>query len=455
MLSQIAYIQPVLAAIAQAGGRPHVVGGAVRDLLRGDPVKDVDVEVYGLPIDRLVEVLASFGPVNAVGRSFGVLKLRLPGGHEVDVALPRRESKIGAGHRGFLAEPDPTMTPREAAARRDFTWNALALTPAGELLDFFGGVADLEAGLIRHTSAAFAEDPLRVLRAVQFAGRFDMRLAPDTAELCRRLLPEAATLAAERVWAEWHKWALKSTRPAAGLRALAETGWLGLYPELAALAGCPQDATWHPEGDVWQHTLYVCDAAAEIAGHESLAGDERVLLVLAALCHDLGKPSTTAAGADGRIRSPGHAQAGLAPSEALLARIGAPRALVARVLPLVREHMAHLAGPASQRAVRRLAVRLDPATIAQWGRLVAADHAGRPPLPPSNPAAPFVEAALGQSVVHGPPAPLLLGRHLIDRGVQPGPHLGALLKHAYHAQVEGAFDTVEGALDWAARHGDE
>ena len=225
-------IQPILAAIQASGGRPLIVGGAVRDWLRGEDVKDVDVEVYGLAIDRLAELLAPFGRVDAVGRSFGILKLRLPGGQEIDVALPRRESKVGVGHRGFLAEPDPTMTPREAASRRDFTWNALALTPEGELLDYFGGVADLEAGIIRHTTAAFAEDPLRVLRAMQLAARLDMRLAAETAELCRALLPEGPALATERVWREWHKWAIKGVRPSAGLRVLTETGWIGLYPEL-------------------------------------------------------------------------------------------------------------------------------------------------------------------------------------------------------------------------------
>src|SRR4029079_17722309 len=156
------------------------------------------------------------------------------------------------------------------AARRDFTWNALALTPDGELLDFFGGAADLNAGIIRHTTEAFAEDPLRVLRAMQFAARFDMRLAPETAALGRALLPEAPTLAPERVWGEWLKWALRGRRPAAGLRVLAETGWRALYPELTALVGCPQDATWHPEGAVFEHTLYVCDAAAQIAERDRL-----------------------------------------------------------------------------------------------------------------------------------------------------------------------------------------
>ncbi|HEX9439454.1 MAG TPA: polynucleotide adenylyltransferase, partial [Roseiflexaceae bacterium] len=203
MDNPIEQLQPILSAIESAGGLPLIVGGAVRDQLLGYALKDIDIEVYRLSIEQLAEVLTPFGRLDAVGRSFGILKLRLPGGREFDFALPRRESKIGAGHRGFLAAPDPTMTPREAAARRDFTINAMALTPAGEILDFFGGQADLHARILRHTTAAFAEDPLRVLRGMQFAARFDMRLAPETAALCRALLAEAPTLAIERIWGEW------------------------------------------------------------------------------------------------------------------------------------------------------------------------------------------------------------------------------------------------------------
>jgi tRNA nucleotidyltransferase (CCA-adding enzyme) len=453
------HIHPILAAIQAAGGRPLIVGGAVRDALRGTDRKDFDpefdIEVYGLPIDQLSDLLASFGRVDAVGRSFGILKLRTPAGHELDISLPRRESKIGAGHRGFLAAPDPTMTPHEAAARRDFTWNALALTPEGELLDFFGGAADLSAGIIRHTTAAFAEDPLRVLRAMQFAARFDMRLAPETAALCRTLLPEAATLATERIWGEWQKWAIKGRKPAAGLRVLVETGWLALYPELENLIGCPQDPVWHPEGQVFQHTLHVVDAAAAIAEREQLGDDQRAILLFAALCHDLGKPATTGINAKGRIGSPGHAQAGVEPTDMLLRRIGCPRALIAHILPLVREHMAHIGMQVSDRTVRRLALRLAPATITQWGRLVEADHSGRPPLPPSNPGAEIVALAEQLSVSNGRPTPILYGRHLIALGMAPGPALGATLERAYHAQIDGAFDSVEEGLAWVARHAAE
>jgi tRNA nucleotidyltransferase (CCA-adding enzyme) len=313
-------------------------------------------------------------------------------------------------------------------------------------------VADLEAGIIRHTSPAFAEDPLRVLRAMQLAARLNMRLAPETAALARTLLPEAPTLAQERIWAEWHKWALKSTRPAAGLRVLFETGWLELYPELAALIGCPQDPLWHPEGDAWTHTLHVCDAAAEIADHGGLVGEDRVVLLLAALCHDLGKPATTETSEDGRIRSPGHAHAGVAPTEALLGRIGCPHAIAERVRPLVAEHMAHHGMEVSPRAVRRLAVRLAPATLLQWRRLVAADASGRPPLPAADPGAPIAELAKQLDVAHGRPRPILQGRHLLEAGMVPGPALGALLRRAYQAQIDGAFATVEEGLAWAARH---
>ncbi|HWQ11146.1 MAG TPA: HD domain-containing protein, partial [Roseiflexaceae bacterium] len=373
----LAHVRPVLEAIERAGGRPLVVGGAVRDALLGLPPHDVDVEVYGLEAGPLAQALAALGRVEAVGRAFGVLKLWLPGGRDVDVALPQRRSRNPSGERGFIAAPDPAMTPAEAAARRDFTWNAMALTPAGELLDPFGGAADLHAGIIRHASGLFGEDPLRVLRAVQFAARFDMRLAPETAAVCRALLPEAASLPPSRVWGEWQKWALKGIRPSAGLRALQESGWLALYPELEALVGCPQPAQHHPEGDVWTHTGHVCDWAARLAEREHLTADAREVLLFAALCHDLGKPATTVLGPDGQPRSPGHAQAGVPLTQALLERFDAPKHLGQRVVPLVREHMAHMGAAASERAVRRLSLRLVPATIALWDVLAEADCSGR------------------------------------------------------------------------------
>ena len=448
----LARVGPVLAAVEQAGGRPHVVGGAVRDALLGLEPHDVDVEVYGLEVAPLAQALARLGRVEAVGRAFGVLKLWMPGGAAVDVALPQRRSHNPSGERGVIAAPDPAMTPAEAAARRDFTWNAMALTPAGELIDPFGGAADLRAGLIRHASPLFGDDPLRVLRAVQFAARFAMRLAPETAELCRSLLPMAAALPAERVWVEWQKWALKGRAPRIGLAALQESGWLALYPELEALAGCPQPRRHHPEGDVWTHTGYVCDAAVRIAERERLTAAEREALVFAALCHDLGKPATTVLAPDGEYRSPGHSKAGVPPTEALLGRIGAPRRVAALVVPLVREHMSHMGAQVTERAARRLALRLEPATIVLWDLLVEADCSGRPPRPPCRPGAPFAELAERLGVSRGRPAPLVQGRDLLAAGMEPGPQLGELLRRAYQAQLDGAFATPEEGLMWVRLH---
>lgn len=440
-------LTPLFDALARAGGRPLLVGGAVRDLLLGLPPTDIDVEVYGIDGQRLAAALAPFGRVDAVGRSFGVLKVRLAG-YDVDVTLPVRHHPVADDEPGALPEYDPSLTPREALARRDFTINALALTPSGDIVDEFGGRADLEARLLRHTSEAFGDDPLRVLRAMQFAARFDMRLAPETAALCRTLLPASARLPLDRIWREWHKWATLGAHPSAGLRALDESGWLALYPELAALQGCPQHPHFHPEGDVWIHTLYVCDAAVQIAEREALDARDRAVLLFAALCHDLGKPSTTVVEEDGIPRSPGHAAAGVPLTQTFLARIGAPHWIERLVTPLVREHLVHVHTPATPRVVRRLANRLAPATLVQWERLVEADARGRPPLPPERPAAAFLAIAETEGAARNRPAPLVRGRDLIAAGVAPGRRLGEMLRRAYEAQLDGVFSTVEEGVAW-------
>ena len=203
------------------------------------------------------------GAVQLTGKVFGVFKVTPPGGATLDVSLPRRESKIGAHHRDFHVEPDPAMTPQEAARRRDFTTNSAAWDPqTAEILDFYGAMADIDAGILRMVDErAFVEDPLRVLRGVRFAARFGWRIEERTALLCRQIAGEYPTLSIERVWIEWEQWA-RGNQPSAGLRALVATDWVRHYPELAALIDLPQDPAWHPEGDVWTHTGYVCDAMA-------------------------------------------------------------------------------------------------------------------------------------------------------------------------------------------------
>jgi tRNA nucleotidyltransferase (CCA-adding enzyme) len=312
----------VAALVRDAGGTAYLVGGCVRDHLLGGMVRDLDLEVFGLEADRLQRELAARYRLDLVGRAFGVLKLR---GVPVDVGLPRRETKIGRGHRGFTVDSDPWLPLDVAARRRDFTLNAIYLDPLRDQLeDPVGGIADLERRILRHTSPAFAEDPLRVLRGMQLAARYEFAVDPVTVELCRRIQPE--DLARERIYDEWRKLLLLGRRPSLGLAFVRETGWLRYYPELEALTRCPQDPVWHPEGDVWTHTLHALDAFAD----ERIGDDREDLVVgLAVLCHDFGKPLTSVrAGGGTRVRSPRHESAGEEPTRAFLARLTDQRDLI-------------------------------------------------------------------------------------------------------------------------------
>jgi len=435
--------------VSENGGKAHLVGGCVRDLLLGRTPKDIDIEVFGIGPSELRGLLAGEFALDVVGEAFGVIKLHeLP----IDVSLPRRESKRGLGHRGFEIFSDPSMSPQDAASRRDFTVNAMALDmESGALLDFYGGQADLQSKTLTHVSDQFAEDPLRVLRGLQFAGRLGLTAGPETIQLCKNLKPEYATLAIERIWAEWNKWATQSEEPAKGLAFLRECEWVDLYPELSALSGCPQDPEYHPEGDVWTHTLLVVDQAARIAQREELAQDDRAILVLSALCHDLGKPRTTEMKGQ-RVSSYGHTST-IDLFQSFLGRIGAPAHLVNRVVVLCQYHLTHIDFVQSARHVRRVAVALEKAgeSLVMLSRLVEADHSGRPPLPAELPdkMAAMLVMAKELSVQDTGPRPLLLGRHILQLGLKPGPQIGEILKEAFEAQLEGQLQTEEEALVWA------
>jgi tRNA nucleotidyltransferase (CCA-adding enzyme) len=436
--------------------RSYLVGGCVRDWLLGRPCKDFDIEVFGVAYEQLTEALSRWGRTDLVGRSFGVVKLVGRSGATYDFTIPRRDSKVAPGHKGFTICFDPTISLPEAASRRDFTINALMFDPRrGELLDFHGGADDLKRGLLRHTSPAFVEDPLRVLRGMQFAGRFELSAVPETVELCRSIRGSYGELALERVRDEWFKWAGKSVRPSAGLAFLRETGWLEHFPEIAALVGTPQDAEWHPEGDVFVHTCHCCDAMAGLPEWVNANDESRIVYMLAILAHDFGKPGTTQeAERDGRRRivSPGHEEAGGALAESFLTRIHAPEAIRARVTPLVMNHLAHLQ-PVSDRSVRRLARRLAPENIHGLSIVVTADHFGRPPKPRVTP--PGLEALRKKAdeldLQASAPRRILMGRHLMEAGMAPGRQMGELLKAAFEAQLEGEFGDLEGAIGWLQR----
>jgi tRNA nucleotidyltransferase (CCA-adding enzyme) len=440
-------------------GRPRLVGGGVRDWLLGIPPKDFDIEVGGVDFDRLQRALEAFGATDVVGRSFGVIKVRSAAtGNEYDFSLPRRESKTGAGHRGFMVAADPSLTDAEAAARRDFTVNAIALDPfSWEIIDPHDGRRDLAARVLRHTSAAFVEDPLRVLRGFQLAARFNFTLAPETATLCRTISGTYHELPVERVWAEWEKWATKAIKPSRGLEVLEQTDWLRHFPEVAALRGTPQEPEWHPEGDVFTHTQHCVDAAVRLPEWAPSTPTRRRLVLFGVLAHDFGKPATTTrAEKRGAIRwvSPGHEAAGGEPAKAFLRRIGAPLELDTPVCALVVNHLAHHHGQTefSDSSVRRLARKLAPATIDDLAVVMRADANGRPPLE-----SPEIHVRINELVAKAhalqladaAPKPILLGRHLIALGMKPGPEMKPILDAAFEAQLDGAFADESGALEWA------
>lgn len=433
--------------------RAYLVGGCVRDAWLGRPVKDFDVEVHGVGYAELARGLARWGRVDVVGRAFGVAKLTLADGRQHDFSLPRRDSKVGPGHRGFEVELDPGLTLEEASARRDFTINALMLDPrTGEVIDPHGGLEDLRLRRLRHTSDAFVEDPLRVLRGMQFVSRFRLEPDPATVALCRRMAPMQAELPVERVREEWWKWATLSEAPSMGLRFALETGWLAVHPELVRMCGVEQDPEWHPEGDVWTHTLHALDALAGQAGWRGADARTRGVLMYAVLLHDAGKAThTRREWRDGRERvvSPGHELAGVPMAEAFLARLGVPNEVMGRVPPLVGNHMAHLSEP-TPRAIRRLSLRLAPATIDELCEVMTADASGRPPRPAGEtPAvramrAKALELELGAAV----PRPIVLGRHLVARGWTPGRQFKGILERAFQAQLDGEFEDEPGGLRW-------
>ncbi|MFO7654913.1 MAG: HD domain-containing protein [Candidatus Krumholzibacteriia bacterium] len=433
--------------VREAGGTAYLVGGGVRDHLLGEVVRDLDLEVFGLEPHRLQALLERHHRLDLVGRTFGVLKLR---GLPVDVSIPRRELKTGQGHRGFTVDADPFLPLGMAARRRDFTVNALYLDPLqSEVVDPVGGLADLGDRVLRHASAAFVEDPLRVLRAMQLAARFEMTVAPETVALCRRIGTEG--LARERIGEEWRKLVVRGRRPSRGLTFLRASGWLDHYPELAALVDCGQDPVWHPEGDVWTHTLHALDAFAAERVHDPW---EDLVVGLAVLCHDLGKPATTRRDEETeRIRSLRHESAGEEPTRSFLARLTAHADLVAAVVPLVRHHLKpqglYDAG-ASDAAIRRLASKVG--RIDRLVRVARADALGRPPLAGTFPAGDWLlERARALAVADSRPQPLVRGRDLIALGVSPGPQMGALLEELYEAQLDGRFITAEEGLERARR----
>jgi tRNA nucleotidyltransferase (CCA-adding enzyme) len=432
-------------AIRDAGGRALFVGGWVRDRLLGIASKNVDIEVFGLPADRVRPVLERAGRVETVGASFQVFKLG-----DIDISLPRRDSKSGRGHRGFEVTGDPSMSIEEAARRRDFTINAISWDPlTGEYLDPFDGRRDLERRLLRVVDRqTFPDDSLRVLRAIQFAARFALVADAETRAICASIALD--DLPGERIWGEFEK-LLGAARPSIGFALALELGVVEkLWPELHALAGCPQEPEWHPEGDVWVHTLQVTDQARTRV--DDLERGPRLAVMLGAVCHDLGKPATTAF-VDGRIRSIDHEEQGVAPASAFLDRLNVHSIdgydVRRQVLGMTAQHLKpgmwfKVREEVGDGAFRRLAQKVDLELLA---RVAKSDCLGRQPGTFNCEAMDwFLERARRLGVEHRPPAPILLGRHLLELGLKPGPRVGEILKAVYEQQLDGRVTDLDSAI---------
>ena len=445
--------------IKAAGGQALLVGGSVRDEIMGIPPKDYDIEVYGIQPDQLRQLSNSFGMVNEIGAAFGILKVQV-GDIDIDVSLPRRESKTGNGHRDFSVSADPYMSIEEAARRRDFTFNALAkdiLT--GEIYDYFGGVDDIQHRILRITDVErFRDDPLRVLRGIQFIGRFGLKVDDDTSRIMREMRGELKHLPKERLREEWIKLFLRSRKPSLGLQAAMEWGiFHEMHPDVIELPNTVQEPDWHPEGNVWIHTLMVVDEAKKIVDEEQLKGTDALVVMLAAFCHDFGKPLTTQE-LDGRIRALGHEEAGAEPADKFLTEIGIEPSLRHQIANIVADHLkpsefyrhdVQLGKPITDGAIKNLAKRIFPATLLQLVCVSKADHLGRGPfIDPNEPDKSFIpleypagkwllDRAEALEIFKEKPKPVLFGRDLIVLGFEPGPAFGQAIQTAEDMHIKG------------------
>lgn len=431
-------------------GTTLIVGGYARDLvmqhLKTDVTpKDIDLEIHGIDIETIKTLLKEFGPINIVGEQFQVIKI-----HEIDIAIPRTESKKGKGHRGFKMTGEPFLDFWEASKRRDFTVNALALDPlTGNVFDAHKGINDIKQKILRAVDeTTFPDDPLRVLRAMQLAARLDFTIDPETITLCQKI--NLKELPKERIGEEWQKMLVQSPKPSKGLKYAKELQILQkLHPELEAIIGVPQNLQYHPEGDVWTHTCLAVDAAARIVSREQLRRDEALVVLLSALCHDIGKATTTKKIED-RWTSYDHEKEGLPPARTFMKTTNIPKNIQEKVLTLIENHLFIIHAPSpTDRAIRRLSKRLYPASIQELAWLMEADYCGKTlKQERCEESSLLLERAEALQVQESKPKQLVQGRDLLPLGIQTGPQMGSILKRLYEAQLDGEFTTTEEGLKY-------
>lgn len=423
---------------AEAGGRAYYVGGFVRDRLLGIDNKDVDVEIHGITPEHLLQILSGIGEPISFGQSFGIYSLR---GEDIDIAMPRRERPVvtdaelqgkARGHRDFEVEVDPFIGTYEAARRRDFTINALmqdVLT--GEITDHFGGIEDLK-GVIRHIDdRTFAEDPLRVLRAAQFAARFGFEIAPETVRICRTI--DLSGLSMERVEEEMKKALLKAPKPSVFFESLRVMDQLDVwFPELKAMIGLEQDPVFHPEGDVWVHTMEVVDRAAAFRDRVP----DPYAFMLLALTHDMGKIVTTEF-IKGRIHAYEHEIKGIPLVEEFLGRLTGEKAVAEYVLNMVPLHMRPNVAAYTKPSLKSTNRMYDAAAAPQ--DLIYFAQADRPVFSGTDRFSgdsEFLRERL-EAYRETMAKPYVMGRDLIEAGLEPGEYFGELLEYAHKLRLAG------------------
>lgn len=318
--------------VADKGGRTFFVGGIVRDEILKIDKKDIDIEIHNIKIEELEKILSSLGEVKKIGSFFGVFNIK---GYDIDIAMPRREKLKGKGHKDFDIIVDPFIGYKDASLRRDFTMNSLmqdVLT--GEIIDSFDGIKDINNKIIRHINdESFLEDPLRVFRAAQFVSRFGFEIDQKTKLLCSTMT--VSYLAPERVFEELKKALLKSDKPSLFFKSLKDMNQLSFwFKEVDDLIGIKQSKVHHPEGDVFTHTMMVLDEAAMLRKNAK----NQLSFMLAALCHDFGKITTTKL-KKGKLTAYNHEVESELLAKIFLNRLTNKIILKKEVLNLVKLHM--------------------------------------------------------------------------------------------------------------------
>ena len=435
IFKQYSLIKDIVKALHAYGAHVYLVGGAVRDIVLGMATHDLDIEVHDISLEDMQTLLSKFGPVSLVGKSFGVFKLP---SYPVDWALPRTDT---SGRKPQVSI-NPKMGIIEALRRRDLTMNAMAIDlKSHEFIDPFHGLEDIKKQILRSPDIHFfSEDPLRFYRVMQFIGRFEMLPDETLQEKCAMM--DISQVSLERIEDEFEKLILRSKRPAFGIRWLVIVNRLTeILPEVAHTQATEQDPEWHPEGNVFEHLMQSLDAAALLTYDSS---DEKLTICYAALCHDLGKVSTTIF-KDGHVRSPGHAEVGVPLTRSLLRRITRKNKIIDAAAVLVKHHMQpgqFIQLHSTLAAYRRLALNINKyANISMLVKLALADARGRNPqshepltLTPHFLKA-FVKKAEEAQALLSVEAPVLQGRDIADL-VPPGPEMGRFVKHAYAVQLD-------------------